>query len=244
MSAESLEQIYNSIAPRYAQGDGINDFYTMPIVKHFCPPAANSVLEVCCGAGRIAVEIAKNVSTVWGIDLSSEMICYARRNADMASNKPVFTQADLLAFDFGGQTFDYIYGVYFVTYFQVDALLQKLIPLLNEGGRFLIIDGTHGPGDPGATPFRFRDLFRQYVDYTKFMQRYGMSVNRLGWFVHRLKRRALLASPGWRKVEGWKREHGNNTNSKIWTEQLLTILPNAKIEQITSRLVCAIWDRI
>jgi SAM-dependent methyltransferase len=243
MPTLSIEQIYNSLAPYFADGDGINDYFTLPIIKHFCPSSATSALEVCCGVGRIAVEIAKNVRTVWGIDLSSEMICYAKQKAETAPNKPVFTQGDVLTFDFGTQTFDFIYGVYFITYFQVDALIQKVIPLLNKGGRFFIVDGTQGPGVPGAQPHGLGDKFRQYTDYSKFMRRYGMSVNCLGWFMHRLKRRALLSSAGWKRVEQWKREQGNNANSQIWTEQLLTILPNVKIEQITSRLACARWDR-
>lgn len=240
---QSLAQIYNFLAHRYANGDGINEYFTLPIIKHFCPPTANSSLEVCCGVGRIAVEIAKNVQTVWGIDLSSEMICHAERNADTASNKPVFRQGDLLSFDFGGQTFDYIYGVYFITYFKTDTLLRKLIPLLRNGGRLVIIDGALGPGDPKAKSFRWKEKFHQYVDYSKFMRRYGMSVSTWGWFVHQLKRRTLLASPDWKQVERWKRERGGITNSQLWTEQLLTILPDAKIENITSRLACATWDR-
>jgi len=243
MATQSLEQIYNSIAPYYADGDGINDYYTLPIIKHFCPPSATSALEVCCGVGRIAVEIAKSVETVWGIDLSREMICRAKSKAEMASNKPVFAQGDVLAFDFGDQKFDYIYGVYLVTYFQIDALIQKLTPLLRKDGRLVIIDGTHGPGVPGAMRSGLRDMFRQSADYTKFMQRYGLSASTWEWFVHQLKRRALLSSPGWKQVEQWKREQGSNTNSKIWTEELISILPNVKIEQITSRLACAMWDR-
>ncbi len=243
-SEQSLEQIYNLLAHRYADGDGINEYFTLPVIKHFCPATASSALEVCCGVGRIAVEVAKNVQTVWGIDLSSEMICHAKRNADTVTNKPVFAQGDLLSFDFGDQTFDYIYGVYFITYFQVDALLAKLIPLLRKGGRLFIIDGSRGPGDPNARPVRLIDIFRQYVDYNQFMRRHGMPVSSWRWFAHQLKRRALLTSPGWKQIEQWKREQENHTNSQLWTEQLLTILPDAKIENITSRLACARWDRI
>ncbi len=239
----SLEQIYNALAHRYAAGDGINEYFALPIVKHFCPPSAARALEVCCGIGRIAVEIASGVQTVWGIDLSGEMICCAKRNAETASNKPVFLQGDLLTFDFGDQTFDYIYGVYFITYFQVNAVLQKLMSLLRQGGRLVIIDGTRGPGDPNARPAGWIDVFCQYIDYAKFMRRYDMPVGTWGWFAHRLKRRTLLASGGWKQVERWKRAQGDITNSQLWTEQLLTILPDATIENITSRLACARWDR-
>jgi ubiquinone/menaquinone biosynthesis C-methylase UbiE len=240
MSKESLAQIYDSLARRYAEGDGINDYYTLPIVKHFCPPSASSALEVCCGVGRITVELAERIPSVWGIDLSPEMIACARRRSQVASNKPVFIQGDLSTHDFGDQTFDYVYGAYFTAYFEFGALLQKLIPLTRAGGRIFFIDGLQGPG---ISSFRVLDIARQHTDYARFMRRHGMSFNGLGWFVHRWKRKMFLASEDWRKVECWKREHRGSNSQPNWTEQFLGALPNARIERITPRLVCAIWDR-
>ncbi len=237
---ESLAQIYDSLAHRCAAGDGINDYYTLPIIKHFCPPSANSALEVCCGVGRIAVELAKRVPSVWGIDISQEMIANARQRSQVVPNPPIFVHGDVLTYDFGGQTFDYVYGVYFVTYFEVSALLEKLIPLTRAGGRIFFVDGLLGPG---AASFRLVDVARQYIDYTRFMRQHGMSVDSLGWFVHRLKRRAFLVSEGWKKVERWKRTHRDNHSQLSWTQQFSSTLSDAKIEQITPRLACAVWDR-
>jgi ubiquinone/menaquinone biosynthesis C-methylase UbiE len=237
---ESLARIYDALAWRYAKGDGINDFYTLPIIKCFCPSSARCALEVCCGVGRIAVELAKNVQSVWGIDLSLEMIVDARQRAQSISNRPVFIQGDLSAYDFGAQTFDYIYGAYFTAYFEIGALLQKLIPLTRPGGRIFFIDGLQGPG---IGSFRLADVVRQYGDYVRFMRQHGMSVDTLQWFVHRLKRRMFLASKEWKKVERWKREHRDRNPQSNWAEQFLRVLPDAKIEHITPRLTCAIWDR-
>ena len=164
---ESLAQIYDLLAPRYADGDGINDFYTLPIVKHFCLPSARCALEVCCGVGRIAVELTKNVQSVWGIDLSPEMIAIARQRSQSVPNKPVFIQGDLSAYDFGDQSFDYIYGAYFTAYFEIGALIRKLITLTRTGGRIVFIDGLQGPG---IGSFRLMDIARQYIDYTRFMR--------------------------------------------------------------------------
>jgi ubiquinone/menaquinone biosynthesis C-methylase UbiE len=237
---ESLAQIYDALAHRYAEGGGINDYYTLPLIKHFCPPNVSRALEVCCGAGGIAIELARNVPSVWAIDLSPEMIACARQRSQDVTNKPVFIQGDLSVYDFGGQTFDYVYGAYFVAYFEIRPLLQRLVRLTRADGRICFVDGLQGPG---MSSFRLRDVARQYADYTRFMQRHGMSVDALQWFVHRLKRRRLLVSRDWRQVERWKREHRGSDPQSIWTEQFLEALPGARIERITPRLVCVIWDR-
>jgi ubiquinone/menaquinone biosynthesis C-methylase UbiE len=59
LASESLAQIYGSLAHRYAQSNGINDFCMLPLVKRYCPPSATRALEVCCGAGGFAIEFAK-----------------------------------------------------------------------------------------------------------------------------------------------------------------------------------------
>ena len=103
MSKESLAQIYDALAHRYADGDGINDFYTLPLVKHFCLPSVNNALEVCCGAGRIAIELAKNIQSVWGIDLSFETQKVARFSG-LEKSRTLETRASRQKFptDLGG----------------------------------------------------------------------------------------------------------------------------------------------
>lgn len=239
-SKESLKQIYDSLADQYEVGDGINDYFTLPIIRQYCPRSAQSVLEVCCGVGRIATELAERIECVWGIDLSKEMIGYARQRSQGVAHPPVFVEGDLLAYDFHGQTFDYIYGVYFVTYFETVRLFDRLISLTRPGGRIVIIDGLLGPG---ATSLRLQDLARQYLDYVRFLRQRELPVDHLGWFTHRLKRRTFLTSSGWKKVERWKRENSGNSQKPIWAEEFRRRLPDAKIEHITPRLACAIWDK-
>jgi ubiquinone/menaquinone biosynthesis C-methylase UbiE len=239
-STQSLSQIYDSLAHWYAGDAGINEFLTMPLVQHFCPPGAKSALEVCCGVGRNAIELSKQVESVWGIDLSHEMIATARRQSEGITNPPHFVQGDLLAYDFGGQTFDYVYGAYFITYFDADALLQKLVSLTHPGSRLLILDGLLGPGQG---KFRVEDILRQAREYVHFMRRHGMPGDYVGWFLYRLRRRAFLDSNDWKRVERWKREHSLATPRVTWGEQFREMLPDAKIEYLPPRLACAIWDR-
>ncbi|HEX4275244.1 MAG TPA: class I SAM-dependent methyltransferase [Bryobacteraceae bacterium] len=66
-----------------------------------------SVLDVCCGTGQFTEEIRRRGYELAGVDSSSEMIRYARRNAQGLD----FTVADVRDFSLG-RTFDAAYSVY------------------------------------------------------------------------------------------------------------------------------------
>ena len=237
---ESIAQIYDSLAHWYAGREGINEFLTMPLVQHYCPPGAKSALEVCCGVGRNAIELSKRVESVWGIDLSHEMIETARLQSDASANPPHFVEGDLLKHEFGGQTFDYVYGACFITYFDTDTLFRKMISLTHPGSRLFIFDGLLGPGQG---KFRVVDILRQARGYVRFMRQHGMPADYVGWFLYRLKRRAFLVSNDWKRVERWKRERSTAVTKTTWGERFREMLPDAKIEYITPRQACAVWDR-
>lgn len=236
----SLSGIYDTLADQYEQGDGINDFFFLPLVKYYCASHARSALEIACGVGRTATEIAKSVDCVWGIDLSQKMIGYARQRSAGAVRPPVFVQGDVLAYDFGYRTFDYVYGVYCMAYFDVAALLDKLIPLVAPGGRLFAINGLRGPGE---STFRILDLAQQYVSYRRFFRQRGLPIDTAGWLAHRLRRRAFLMSKDWKRAENWRRAYREAKHPPSWADQFRARLPDARIEQITPRLACALWDR-
>jgi SAM-dependent methyltransferase len=212
----------------------------MPLVRCFCPPGAKSALEACCGVGRNAIELSKRVESVWGIDLSHEMIATARRQSEGIAHSPHFVEGDLLTYDFGGLTFDYVYGAYFITYFDTDALLQKLISLTHPNSRLFIFDGLLGPG---IGSFRFTDILHQYRGYVRFMHRHGMPVDSYGWIRYRLRRHAFLVSKDWNRVERWKRQSSPGISTVTWGDRFRETLPDATIENITPRQACAVWDR-
>ncbi|HWF11530.1 MAG TPA: class I SAM-dependent methyltransferase [Bryobacteraceae bacterium] len=65
------------------------------------------VLDVCCGTGQFTARIRERGFRVAGLDASSEMIRYARRNAPGVD----FTVADVRDFSLG-RAFDAAYSVY------------------------------------------------------------------------------------------------------------------------------------
>lgn len=77
----------NYIAPR------LLDFYATR-------PANNSLLDICCGTGQVALHFLKQGYHVTGLDLSSGMLHYAENNAEafVLTGQARFVQADAAAF--------------------------------------------------------------------------------------------------------------------------------------------------
>src|SRR6185312_14621559 len=102
---------YDPFARLYNQHWGA-DYWAeaLPIVERLLlsrlkPGAA--VLDVCCGTGQFTARVCDRGFRVTGVDASSQMIRYARRNAPGAN----FTVGDVRAFTLA-RTFDGAYSVY------------------------------------------------------------------------------------------------------------------------------------
>lgn len=69
--------------------------------------AGDSVLDVGCGTGESAIDMARVASAVVGLDLSSRMLDVARaRSRDAGTTNVEFVQADAQVHPFGTGTFD------------------------------------------------------------------------------------------------------------------------------------------
>lgn len=84
--------------------------------------ANRSVLDLCCGAGHLAVHFLEKGYTVVGIDLSEYMLQYARENASrfLDTGQGTFIQAD--ASDF---TLDERFGLVVSTYDSLNHLQDE-----------------------------------------------------------------------------------------------------------------------
>ena len=58
------------------------------------------VLEVACGTGRVAIELAREGFNLTGVDLSGEMLAVARAKVGVAAN-PRFVLGDMRTFELG-----------------------------------------------------------------------------------------------------------------------------------------------
>lgn len=95
-----------------------------------------SVLEIGCGTGRLAVRVAPAVRSFCGIDVSPESVRLARTH--LASGNVRLVCADFLRCDFS-EKFNLIYSsLTFMHIRDKETAIGKVFSLLETGGRFVL----------------------------------------------------------------------------------------------------------
>lgn len=96
-----------------------------------------SVLEIGVGTGRIAIKVAPNCKSLYGIDISEKTIQRAEENLSTYDNIKLICD-DFMSFEFGKQ-FDVIYSS--LTFMHIDnklTAIKKISSLLNANGIFVL----------------------------------------------------------------------------------------------------------
>lgn len=102
------------------------------------------ILDVTCGPGLYAVELARRGCLVTGLDFSPAAITHARELAQVqrVNGRCTFIQQDVRQMNLGGQTFDaalLLYGQLAVfTRSEARALLAQIGQTLRRGGRLAV----------------------------------------------------------------------------------------------------------
>lgn len=108
------------------------------------PGPGDRVLDVCCGAGASALpaaELVGETGLVHGLDLSAELLGYARKVAARRGlHHAEFFEADATVWEApDGEPYDLLqcaYGVFFLP--EMDTSMGKLIALVRPGGKVVI----------------------------------------------------------------------------------------------------------
>jgi ubiquinone/menaquinone biosynthesis C-methylase UbiE len=116
--------------------------------------AGESVLDVGCGTGTLAIEAKRQVGpsgTVCGIDASPEMVARARRKARKAGLDVTFTESAAQAMPFPDAHFDVVMSTLVLHHLPRKGRQQcaaEMRRVVKPHGRVLIIDfasaGSHG----------------------------------------------------------------------------------------------------
>jgi demethylmenaquinone methyltransferase / 2-methoxy-6-polyprenyl-1,4-benzoquinol methylase len=155
--SEQVQSMFDRIAGRY---DLLNSLMTAGLHHSWRKRAADkaevapgdAVLDVCCGTGDLAFELARRVSPgghVIGCDFSEPMLDLAREKA--AENAPVrFEWADALNLPYDDGRFDAVTVGFGVRNFaDRDRGLREMARVLKPGGRLVILEFT----EPHRPPF-------------------------------------------------------------------------------------------
>ncbi|MHB8296850.1 MAG: class I SAM-dependent methyltransferase [Acidimicrobiales bacterium] len=113
------------------------------------PPEPGRVLDVGCGAGRLACTLATRADHVDGLDRSPVMIGRARRRCQEVANLR-WVEGDLLdpGLPLSDDGYDAITAVSSLHHMPLDGAVERLVGLLRPGG-VLVVVGHYRPATSG-----------------------------------------------------------------------------------------------
>ena len=133
-----LKTDFDRLALLDEEGWTANNHYHGFLLR-YVPQGCEKALEVGCGTGAFARELAKRCKGVLALDLSSEMIRVARSRSGQFENLE-FELADATTYNFPQSHFDFICSIATLHHLDQLALLVKLKHALKPGGVLVILD--------------------------------------------------------------------------------------------------------
>ena len=115
-----------------------NNHYDNFLLRHV-PAKCESALEIGCGTGAFSRRLAQHAQSVLALDLSPEMIRIARQSSTQFSNIE-FQIADVMSWNFPGETFDCIASLATLHHLPLRETLSRMRDSLKIGGVLLVLD--------------------------------------------------------------------------------------------------------
>ena len=145
--AAAIREMFGAIAPRY---DALNRLLSLGIDQSWrrrtCDllgaTTGQIAVDLCCGTGDLALELAGRGVTVVAADFSHQMLRIA---AEKGVNRPA--EADCLRLPFAPDSFDLVTVAFGVRNFEdLGAGLAEMFRVLRPGGRVGILEFAAPPG--------------------------------------------------------------------------------------------------
>jgi len=115
------------------------------IVLGAVPPRCRRALDVGCGDGRLASELAEVCGEVIGIDNHAPTLARARAKHHRANL--TFVDGDVMTHPFAPKSFDFVSSIATLHHLPLDAALTRFASLLRPGGVLAVV-GLHALRTP------------------------------------------------------------------------------------------------
>jgi ubiquinone/menaquinone biosynthesis C-methylase UbiE len=140
----TFEADFDRLALLDEQGWTANNHYHDSLLRHV-PPNCQNALEIGCGTGVFARELARVCGRVVALDLSSQMIRIARTRSEQFDNVE-FQLADAMTWDFPRSHFDFVCSIATLHHLQQREVLLKMRDALRPGGVLVVLDLVQSDG--------------------------------------------------------------------------------------------------
>ena len=146
----SIQADFDRLALLDDEGWTANNHYHDSLLKHV-PQNCENALEIGCGTGSFARELAKRCKRVVAIDMSGEMIRVARKKAEGIGNLE-FQVADAMRWEFPQEQelpkghFDFVCSIATLHHLEQRELLPKIKTALRPGGVLVVLDLVESSG--------------------------------------------------------------------------------------------------
>jgi 2-polyprenyl-3-methyl-5-hydroxy-6-metoxy-1,4-benzoquinol methylase len=135
---DTIRADFDRIASLSAEGWDHNHHYHDYLLRQL-PARCASALDIGCGTGAFARQLAERADHVLAIDLSPRMIEIARERSASYPNIE-YQVADVLEWEFPHQRFDCIASIAAFHHLPMAALLPRVKGTLTEQGVLLVLD--------------------------------------------------------------------------------------------------------
>ncbi|MCU1679495.1 MAG: methyltransferase family protein [Amycolatopsis sp.] len=125
------------ISPDASPGFNHNDFYHRFLLRHV-PPDCGLALDVGCGTGRFARQLARHARAVKGVDQAAEVIITARVLSQSVPSVD-YVEADVASHDLGDRRYDYISCIASIHHMPFAETVTRLREALTPGGVLAIV---------------------------------------------------------------------------------------------------------
>ena len=140
----SVEADFDRLALMDDESWTTNNHYHSSLLKHV-PPNCEHALEIGCGTGAFARQLATRAKRVVALDLSPEMIRVARSRSTQRPNLE-FQLADAMTCEFPQAYFDFICSIATLHHTEQRPLLMKMRDALKPGGVLVVLDLVESRG--------------------------------------------------------------------------------------------------